>query len=61
MPDKTEKEDLELPQAVHDEILKKPKKKLWRKNQRSLEILQQRLAKGEIMPSEFVHLKRFLE
>ena len=26
MPDKTEKEDSELPQAVHDEILEKPKK-----------------------------------
>ena len=61
VPTKVEKEDLELLQEVHDEIVVKPKEKIFRENLRTLEILQQRLAKGEITPAEFVNLKRYLE
>ena len=58
---KVEKEDSGLLQEVHDEIVVKPKEKIFRENLRTLEVLQQRLAKGEITPAEFVNLKRYLE
>ena len=55
------KEDSNMTPQIHDEVVEKPKEKIFRENLRTLEILQQRLAKGEITPAEFVNLKRYLE
>ena len=55
------KEDFNMTPQIHDEVAEKPKEKIFRENLRTLEILQHRLAKGEITPAEFVNLKRYLE
>ena len=60
IPAKTKTElDVTIEEPV--ETTEKPQDKTMKENLKTIRILQERLAKGEITPKEFADVKRFLE
>ena len=60
IPAKTKTEpDVTIKEPV--ETTEKPQDKTMKENLKTIRILQERLAKGEITPKEFADVKRFLE